>query len=151
MFPLRQCRRQKCFGQKYSPVFTKWNSWLWDGLKNGLCGGTLPLCRYIGASCFLLKYQEDVEGPAEVNVHASQSKDGSWGLCGMNEGQNLCDSVCVREWQGESGERVVSNYGEPWMPSQIQETVETMESIPDKKNVFSTSVAVMHFWFSMQV
>lgn len=45
-----------------------------------------------------------MEGPDEGEVHSGWSIDGDWGIDGMNEGQNLSDSVCMGTEKGQSWE-----------------------------------------------
>ena len=87
----------------------------------------------------------DMEGPAKGDVNASCNKAGNWGLHGVNEGQNLSDGVCVGS-DGEKWRELCQIYGEPSMPSQVQDLpVETVRSVLEQKNPFSTSVATMRF------
>lgn len=53
-----------------------------------------------------------MEGPDEGEVHSGWSIDGDWGIDGMNEGQNLSDSVCMGTEKDKVG-GVGSDYGEP--------------------------------------
>lgn len=88
-----------------------------------------------------------MEGPNE----GEGAKMGAGVSIGMHEGQNLFGGVCVGS-DREEVERIMSNYGEPWMPSQVQDLpVETVRSVPEQKNPFSTSIVVMHCGFSVQV
>lgn len=98
-------------GQKYSPVFTKWNFWLMGRLKTGssFVKEHYPFTGILVLPAFGWNVFLDTEGLAKGDVHATYSKPGGWGLHGMNEGHNLSDGVCVGS-DGKKVERVGSNY-----------------------------------------